>query len=82
MSPYIILAFRRILLIQGNRDRPLLRCELYCVAQYIDHHLIQPYAVTAYIFRRNIVDKYVERLLLRLNLGLYYAYNTVHNLPQ
>ena len=73
---------RQRLLIHGHLDRALLRGEFDSVPQQIDQHLIEPHAVAAHVFRKDLPDSYMELLAFCRHLGLHDIDNAVHRLPQ
>ena len=69
-------------LIYGQLDRTLIRGEFNGVPQQIDQHLIQPYTVAIYVFRKNFPGSCMELLILGRYLGLHDIDYAVHCLFQ
>ncbi len=73
---------RQCFLINRDPYRTILRREFHCIAQQINQHLVQPHAVTAHIFRKNLIRRRVKILVFRFHLRLYNIDNTIHHIPQ
>ena len=82
VNPNEILSLFRGFLVHGHIDLAPLGGKLHRVAKNIQQHLVQAYAVTAYVLRRNIVDGHIKLLVLGADLGLDNTDNAFQHLPQ
>ena len=73
-------AFRRFLLLQIGIDSTALRRKFQCVGQKVDENLIQPYAVTVYLFHAALADENIKMQVFRLDLRPDNIYDILHGI--
>ncbi|CDC68676.1 putative uncharacterized protein [Oscillibacter sp. CAG:155] len=82
MCADIVSAPGRVLLGERHADGAALRCELQCVGEEVQQHLIEPHAVAVHLLGLDVLNEDVEGLLLGLHLRLDDIDDILRHLPQ